>query len=111
MTSQPQFRFRPEEWNLFESVLNEVLNGFEIPDFEARIGMDREGLSNVEKRLQGLRDGEEITLKLSETRAFRNALFETVKELGVEEFQTRTGHDFDFGNAMIGKLDHLLSDR
>ena len=110
MISQSQFRFRAEEWNLFESILNEVLNGFEIPDFEERIGMDREGLSNIEKRLRELRDGEEVTLNLGETRAFRNALFETVKELGVEEFQTRTGHDFDFGNVMIEKLDHLLGD-
>lgn len=109
MTDERHFRFRPEERTLLESVLNEVLNGFEIPDFEKGIGMDRDELGKLAKQLRTLRDDEEMVLDLNQTRAFRNALFETVKELGLEEFQTRTGHDFDYAKATIKNLDHRLS--
>jgi hypothetical protein len=36
--------------------------------------------------------------------AFRNALRETLRELGIEEFHTRTGYDFDEGKAILAKL-------
>jgi hypothetical protein len=108
MTSESQFRFRPEERALLESVLNEVLNGFEVPEFEKKIGMERKCLDNFLKHLHTLSDGQEVMLDLAEARAFRSALFETIRELGVEEFQTRTGCGFGHGNAVLRKLDHLL---
>jgi hypothetical protein len=55
-----------------------------------------------------LGDREAATLDLDQTRAFRNALFETIRELGTDEFQTRTGYGFGQGNAVLKKLDHLL---
>jgi hypothetical protein len=49
-----------------------------------------------------------VTLDSHQTRAFRNALSETIRELGIEEFHTRTGYDFGEGSAYLKKLDQLL---
>ena len=49
-------------------------------------------------------------LGMVETRAVRNALRETIRELGVEEFHTRTGYDFDEGKAILRELDKLLAE-
>ena len=110
MTFESQFRFRPEEWGLLESVLNEVLNGFEVPDFQKTLGIEKGGLDKLLKSLQMLDGKEEITLDLSQTQAFRNALSEAMRELGIDEFRTRTGYDFAQGNAALRKLDNMLGD-
>jgi len=59
--------------------------------------------------LDGLPEKAEISLDSMETTAFRNALRETLRELGVEEFHTRTGFDFDEGEAILAKLDKWLA--
>jgi hypothetical protein len=41
MNSKQQFRLDSEEKGLLGSVLNEVLNGFEVPEFDRKIGMKR----------------------------------------------------------------------
>ena len=48
-------------------------------------------------------------LGTAEIIAVRNALRETVRELGAEEFHTRTGYDFEVGKTMLAKLNDLLS--
>jgi hypothetical protein len=108
MNSKSQFLFRAEELTLLTNVLNEVLNGFEIPEFEMRIEMSKKDLDNVFKRLHALADGEQVVLGLDQTRALRNALLEVIRELGSEEFQTRTGFSFSEGNSILKKLNRLL---
>jgi len=108
MNSESQFRFRAEELNLLTNVLNEVLNGFEIPEFERRIEMSRKDLDNLFRHLHSLADCEEVVLDLDQTHAFRNALLEVIRELGSEGFQTRTGYGFSEGNSVLKKLDGLL---
>ncbi len=107
MNSESQFRFGSDELGLLGSVLNEVLNGFSVPDFDRRIGMKRADVENLLKHLHTL-GRVATTLDVDQTRAFRNALFETIRELGIEEFQTRTGYDFSWGNDSLKRLDRLL---
>ena len=106
--SDSKFHLLEEERGLIQSALNEVLNGFETPDFERRIGMNRKNLDDLLKHLQQLRGDEEVTLDLDQARALRNVLLETIRELGVEEFQTRTGHELSRGYAAVKKLGDML---
>ncbi len=108
MNSELQFRFDSEESGLLGSVLNEVLNGFSVPDFDQRIGMRRADLEGLFLRLRKVGSPDAMALDVNQTRALRNALSETIKELGSEEFQTRTGYDFHQGNAFLKRLDQLL---
>jgi hypothetical protein len=108
MTSENQFRLNPLERRLLRSVLNEVLNGFDIPDFESKIGMEREDTAALLGHVKLLNDIEAPILTPAQVRVFRNSLFETIRELGVEEFQTRTGFDLHYGHQILEKLDLRL---
>jgi|SRR5271157_4353373 len=108
MNSEPQFSFNSDDLGLLGSILNEVLNGFDVPEFDRRIGIKRTDLEELLARLHELGSDDAMTLDTNQTRAFRNALFETIRELGIEEFHTRTGYDFGQGNALLKKLDRLL---
>jgi hypothetical protein len=46
---------------------------------------------------------------VKDARSIQNALRETIRELGVEEFHARTGYEFEQGKAVLAKLDQLLS--
>jgi hypothetical protein len=108
MTSEKQFRISPQERRLLRSLLNEVVNGFDIPDFESKIGMEREDTRALLGHIRLLNDTESPTLTPAQVQVFRNSLFETIRELGVEEFQTRTGFDLHYGHQILEKLDLLL---
>jgi hypothetical protein len=109
MSREHRFKFQSDEWRLFCSALGEVLHGFNVPDFERVIGSDKVTLQKLLTRLHAMNDVDEITLVTKEMVAVRNALRESVRELGVEEFHTRTGYDFDHGKAILAKLNSLLS--
>jgi hypothetical protein len=102
---EARFTFCNREWLLLHQCLNEVLNGFRLDDLEAVIGMKEEALVDFLRYLAALPAKAEISLDLLQTSAFRNALRETLRELGIEEFHTRTGYDFDEGKAILAKLD------
>jgi hypothetical protein len=100
-----QFVFCSREWLLLYQCLNEVLHGFLLSNLETVIGIDEPKLAELLVYLGSLPEKAEIPLDRIQTLAFRNALRETLRELGVEEFHTRTGYDFDEGNAILAKLD------
>lgn len=112
MGDETVFRFNSEEWGLFGNALNEVINGFRVPEFERTIGMEKASLKQLLRHLHTLNDSDELDLGIRETRAARNALCETLRELGPSrwEFQTRTGYDLERANAILTKLDCLLAD-
>jgi hypothetical protein len=101
-----------DSW-LLQNVLNEVLHGFDISNFDDSIGMNRSELEqllgNLSRLLTRRSDGVELKLDRRQTRAFRNALHETLRELGVEEFHARTGFDFQEGKDILRELDELLT--
>ena len=109
MSNQILFSFDCEEWGLFGSVLNEVINGFRVPDFERTIGTDRDSLKKLLTHLQTPGDADELVLGMKETRAIRNALQETIRKLGAWEFHTRTGYELERGKEVLAKLDKLLT--
>jgi len=49
-----------------------------------------------------------VSLSLRQTLAFRNALRESLRKLGIEDFQTRTGYTFEFGQRVLGELDATI---
>jgi hypothetical protein len=109
MSREHRFKFQSDEWRLFGSALGEVLHGFNVTDFEHVIGLDKVTVQKLLTRVQAVNDADEIALGTAEIIAVRNALRETVRELGVEEFHTRTGYDFEVGKTMLAKLNGLLS--
>jgi hypothetical protein len=110
MQAQSKFVFQPHEWGLLGNILNEVLHGFDVPFFDSTIGVPREELEKLLRELNTLNDGAELPLSREQTVAFRNALAKTLHELGIEEFQTRTGHDFSEGETMLRKIHDLLTE-
>jgi hypothetical protein len=102
--------FELKDVSLYRSVLNEVLNGFVVDDFDAVIGMTPAELQQLLTQLNGLPEDVGIKLDLNRTRAFRNALRITLSELGVEEFHTRTGFDFQEGKRLLMELDGRLQE-
>jgi hypothetical protein len=106
---ESQLSFDSEERDLLHSALNEVVNGFEVTDFERTIGA---AIGEAENLLVKLRRGNAadhgVTLNVAEARAARNALSETIRELGVEEFHIRTGVDFDRGKSILEDIDRGL---
>lgn len=108
MLPQQQFTFGPAERDLIRSVLNEVLNGFALDDFEAKIGKSKSELQNLLTYVHKLPEKAGATLNMNQTTMFRNALRETLHELGIEEFHTRTGYEFEEGKRILQKLDELI---
>jgi hypothetical protein len=88
-------------WN----VVNEVVNGFVVKDFEGRIGSSLENFKHLALKLRAVPNGQGATLALREARLFKNALAITLEELGEDEFQTRTGHNFGNAKLLLKALD------
>jgi hypothetical protein len=49
-----------------------------------------------------------VELSKEELRALTNALHETLRELGVDDFEVRVGARFEEGSAMLARLDEIL---
>lgn len=109
MMSNDPFTYHLGDWGLLHSVLNEVLNGFALDNFDVVIGMKRSELGQLLAYLHELPGDADVDLNLTQAVAFRNALRETLRELGIEEFSTRTGYDFEVGEHVLEKLDQLIS--
>jgi hypothetical protein len=105
-----QFILCSREWVLFHQCLNEILNGFKLENIDATIGAE-EKLMELLAYLNSLPEKAEIPVDATQLLVFRNALRETLRELGVEEFHTRTGYDFDEGEAILLKISRLASER
>jgi hypothetical protein len=88
--------------------VNEVLNGFRLEHFDAAIGTSREEFQQLLGHFGGLpEDG--VSLNFPQTVAFRNALRESLRKLRIEEFQTRTGYTFEFGQRILRELDGIIN--
>jgi hypothetical protein len=88
---------------------NDVLDGFVVSDFKHIIGIDRADAQRLLTQLHALSPSDEVKLDFGQVRAARNALCETIRELGVEECDTRTGYDLDQGAALLALIDRFLS--
>jgi hypothetical protein len=114
-----------EELVFVNNIPNEVCNGFELSEFIAQVGISREDARKLLARVHDVaaclpdNDDERVgsgagrhaaTLELTrpELMAIRNALFETLHELGIEEFGTRAGVSFEDGQTRLKQLDSLM---
>jgi hypothetical protein len=109
MPSNHPFTYDVRDRGLLQSVLNEVLNGFALDNFDVVIGMKRSELGQLLAYLNELPGDAEVDLNLTQVVALRNALRETLRELGIEEFSTRTGYDFQVGEVVLEKLNQFIS--
>ena len=93
---------------LLRNVLNETLNGFAIHDFENTIGFSRSELEKLFEYFDDPFGDAQAQLTVAQARAVLNALRETLRELGNEEFHTRTGFGFSEGESMLERLSRQL---
>ena len=108
MTNDRKFVFEQREWNLLHNVLNEILYGFEMQDIDSTIGIKRPKLELLLEQLHhSPQENTQVELSMQQTKAFRNALVETLRELGRDEFQTRTGYSFDEGEQILKYLERI----
>lgn len=98
---------------LLSNVLNEVCNGFSVPDFEATVGVGRERACELSKEIDALATVAEtqhagnldiVAFSSEDLSALKNALKATLDELGAEEFSIRTGYDFEEGCGLLRNL-------
>jgi hypothetical protein len=94
-------------WN----VPNEVLNGFEVENFEETIGVSEAQFAAIAERLHPETANDLIRIQSDDVRPFRNALQAVIDELGEWEFQTRTGCDLSEGEKLRDDLDRFLRER
>jgi hypothetical protein len=89
-------RVRHAEIGELASAINEVLNGFTVPDFDRRVGVR----VDVERLLRHLGDihrasseDQDVLLKLdvAQSHILINALNEVLNEFDIGEFETRMG--------------------
>ena len=106
--AERKFILDSTKWHLLQSALNEILNGFALDDFDSAIGRGKEDLHILLKYLRGLPRGVTIELGLTHTIALRNALKETLRELGAEEFHSRTGYNSEDAQTILGELTDLI---
>ncbi|SRR5260370_3161417 len=109
MKQEHQFSFRFKEWHLLHNVLNEVTHGFRVEDHQAVIGMPKSDLEQFLDYLHKLSHQRAVKLDLKWLTVFRNALMESLRRIHVSEFQTRTGYYPDEAQAILEKLNRMIS--
>jgi hypothetical protein len=97
----------PRRKALISAILTEVLHGFAVENFNTAIGVARDELTRLHNVLTTAPQ-EPALVDAELGRAIANAVGLTLKELGQDEFRTRTGYDYEEGEALgewiIGQL-------
>ena len=100
----------PVEARALRAALGEVCFGFTIPDFSRHMGGSEEDAQRLFARFDPLSDqSATIALTEREMHLLKNAHAATLKELGNEEYFTRTGVEYSSGQAVLAALDAVLS--
>ncbi len=96
----------PNESRALRAAIGEVCYGFRLESFEARIGITEHEATALFERLDclDLNQQNKITLTWNEFSAARSAHAETLRELGPDEYATRTGVNFEEGQALLRAL-------
>jgi len=91
-------------WN----ISNEVVNGFRVEPFSERIGVSVDDFKSIALRLRSQTASSQLLLTDQETQIYCNALGIVIEELGDDEFQTRTGHEYEYGLFLLQQLSQSL---
>jgi hypothetical protein len=98
-----------EEIGELENALNEVLNGFAVPDFDRRIGSraDVERLMrHFSDAYRASREDQEVLIQLdtAQVQVLRNALNAVLEGLEAGEFETRMGCTQLHARELVARL-------
>lgn len=96
----------PLETTALRAAMGEVCYGFDVPEFETRMGSTYDEAQQLFHKLDRLSDDRqnEIVLTDKEVSLLKKAHEETIRQLGPEEYETRTAVDFAFAQALLKQL-------
>jgi hypothetical protein len=94
----------PDDWYLVGNVLNEVLNGFLVSDFENSIGISRADAQSTLIKIRQLGKAEPLGLDVSLVPGILKALEVVISELSSADFSTRTGRTLEEAYLLANKL-------
>jgi hypothetical protein len=107
--NREQLQLEPDESELLIwNITNEVINGFKVVDFEKTIGASEESFKMKANHLRAVSKSMPVVIDRQQAQIFCSALSVVLNELGIEEFQTRTGYDFEDGHLLLQELNHFL---
>ncbi|MBS1800215.1 MAG: hypothetical protein JSS95_10350 [Acidobacteria bacterium] len=95
---------------LLNAIPNELINGFELNNFESTIGIGIDQLKSISENFQDFSKSNKFVVHCSEARSLKNALAAVLNELGIEEFQTRTGFEHDEAQRLLGDMERILTE-
>ena len=101
----------PAESQCLSNALNEVRHGFRLPDFDRRISLSRQEAAELHSRIlrESPSGGSAIALTSRQLIGLCNALTETLRELGLEEFGTRVGPSFEEGQRLREQIEAAIA--
>jgi hypothetical protein len=98
-----------EELTYFGNVLNEVLRGFRVDDFERRLKASKESTEELwGKFTRNAPPAGEVTLSASEITSLCSATKLCYEEFGEEEFSTRLGVSAAEALKQVDALENLV---
>jgi len=67
-------------------------------------------VKTIANHMRAMPKNSPIIIDRNQALIFRNALAIVLKELGIDEFHTRTGCDFELGRQRIQQMDQFLGE-
>ncbi len=104
--NQVVLELTPIEGRALRAALGEVCYGFVINDFEMVIGSTKDHVCRLFNKLNNLdlNRKEELSINEGDFPVLKNAHAEVLRELGVEEYSTRTGVTFKDGQTLLEQM-------
>jgi len=112
MAHETELNLQLDEVRSIRAALGEVCFGFRVPEFEEVLGGSEQEVRGLFERFDKLSDvGKAVSINISEKELemIIDAVRETLRELGHEEFHTRTGVSFDSGKLVLARLTSIKS--
>jgi hypothetical protein len=97
-----------DERRLLLNVLNEVLHGFAVDNFDEVIGKGREEVLHLLTEVSEAGGDQKVVLNPDQTAIFRNALRTTLASLSAGDFPVRTGEDINIAESVLARLDQEI---
>jgi len=99
------------ESRALRAAIGEVCFGFRVPDFDRVIGCTEDHASGLFNRLDefDLERPNKITINRDDLRVLKNAHAETIRELGIQEYSTRTGVPLGDAQFLLEQVEMALT--
>jgi hypothetical protein len=105
-------QLEPGEIRSLRAALGEVCYGLRIDNFKGCVGVSEEVAHALFAKLDGLDPNRrnELVVSQQELVAIKNSHSRTLQDLGPEEYATRTGVDFEYGRALLERLERAIEE-